>query len=133
MFHRARANLLLATTLLFVVACQTTNPLAIAQTPEQKYAAAKLTYDAVLSAVQTFVADSSIPADARRGVQAAAARSGELYKSLNGAYVEYVAAKAQLAAGTTTSDKLTVASANLLQWEQQLEQAIGGIATALKR
>lgn len=129
---RARTFLLLATTLL-VVACQVSNPLAVAQTPEQKYAAVKLTYDALLTPAQTFVADPAIPADARRAVQAAVGKSGELYRSLNGAYVDYIAAKAQLAAGATTADKLNIASANLAQWEQQLEAALGPLASLIAK
>lgn len=130
-YSRARAFLCIALAAA-VVAC-TSNPLAVAQTPEQKYAAVKLTYDALLTPAQAFVSDTTIPADTRRAVQAAVAKSGDLYRSLNTAYVDYVAAKAQLAAGTTSADKLNIASANLANWEQQLEGAVGGLASLIAK
>lgn len=130
-YSRARA-FLLTVAVLAVAACQTTNPLAVAQTPEQKYAAVKLTYDALLTPAQQLVADTTVPADVRRTVQAAVGQSGQIYRSLNAAYIDYVAAKAQLAAGTTSADKVKIAADNLAKWDAQLEAALGSIATSLK-
>jgi len=126
-------SLLMIAALTALTACSALNPLHVAQTPEQKYAAVKLTYDALLTVAQTFVADQTIPPDARRAVQSAVGKSGELYKSLNTAFVEYVAAKSQLAAGATTSDKLNVATTNLATWVAQLEAAVGPLAVLLHR
>lgn len=112
-----------------LTACAT-SPLAIAQTPEQKYAAIKVTYDAVLAGAQTFVADTTAPADLRRAVQAAAVESGTIYVSANQAYQEFVAAKAQLAAAPDTPGaRLDVATQNLERWLGQLDSA----AADLKR
>lgn len=113
-------------------ACATTNPLAVAQTPAQKYAAIKLTYDALLTPAATVVADTTVPANTRRALQAAVAASGDIYNSLNTAYIDYLAAKGALGAGETTSDKLNIASANLDHWIAQLQTVVERLATLIK-
>jgi hypothetical protein len=125
-----------AVTALFLAAltaCQNLNPLAVAQTPAQKYAAVKLTYDALLTPAVDLVEDTTAPIDLRRNVQRAVASSGEAFKSLNTAYVDYVAARATLAQGATTSEKLELATANLEQWVSTLESDLGNIARLLDR
>lgn len=111
---------LILSLLLALTACAT-SPLAIAQTPEQKYAAAKFELDAVLQAAAVFVEDQSVDAGARRSVQAAVAQSHTVYLSANDAYVKFVAAKGELAAGATPTDKVTIAAKNLERWLGDLD------------
>lgn len=113
--------------------CAGANPLAVAETPAQKYAAVKLSYDAVLSAALVVIEDTSLPVNLRRSTQAAVAESGELYKTGNQVYTDYLAARGALAAGTTTSEKLEVATVNLEHWLEQMEQHVARIAALAHR
>ena len=122
---------------LFVIALLqagcTSNPLAAAETPAQKYAAVKLTYDAVLSGALVLVQDTTVPAELRRSIQSAAVTSGDIYRSANTAYVQFVAAKAELAAGETRSAKLDIATANLERWLRDLDSVAGRLAALQSR
>lgn len=127
----ARATQLLA--VLFVlpsllVACAT-SPVSIAQTPAQKYAAVKLTYDAVLAVAVPVIEDTAVPINVRRSLQTAVAESGEIFGTLNDAYVQYVAARAELGAAETTSERLEVATRNLERWLAALDETVLRIAS----
>ena len=123
-----RVSLLTALAVLIVTACAT-SPIAIAESPAQKFAATKLTYDAVLAVAVPVLQDNAVPLEARRVLQTAIADSGEIYRSANRAYVDYVAARAELAVGTTTSEKLEIATRNLDRWLATLEETIGRLTT----
>lgn len=126
-------RVLLATFVASLLVACASNPIAVAETPAQKYAAIKLTYDAVLSGALELVRDQSVPAEVRTRIQQSAAASGEIYRNANAAYVQFVAARAELAAGQTRSEKLDVATANLERWLGQLETVAGQLAAALDR
>src|SRR5688572_31836368 len=64
-----------------VTACAALNPLAHAVTPEQKYDAALLTYDAVLEPALEVLEDPAAPLELRRSIQTGIAKSGEVYAS----------------------------------------------------
>jgi len=113
-------------------ACANLNPLSVAQTPEQKYAAVKLGYDALLTPAVQLIQDESVPVAARRALQTTVAQSGEVYKSLNAAYVDYLVAK-QTFTGADKDQRLAVVAAQLDNWIKQLEQHTNSLATALKR
>lgn len=123
------ARLLFTAMLVSIVTACALNPIAIAETPAQKFYAAKLTYDAVLTGAQAFVADTNAPADLRRSVQQAVAASATVYRSANTAYVDFVAARGELRAGETTSAKVEIATANLTNWLSQLEDTAGRLAS----
>ena len=125
--HRVHLSIM-ATIAAAVVAACASSPVSIAETPQQKFYAAKLTYDAVLSGALVLVNDTTLPAELRRRIQSAAASSGDAYRASNQAYLQYVAARAELAAGQTTSEKLEIASANLLRWLGELEAAAAALA-----
>lgn len=114
-------------------ACAGLNPVAVAETPAQKYAAVKLTYDAVLTVGVQIVQDSTVPNEVRRPLQAAIAASGDVYRSANEAYVQFVAARGELATGQTSSAKLDIATANLEKWIGQLQTAGGRLAALAHR
>lgn len=113
-------------------ACANLNPIAVAQTPEQRYAAVKLTYDALLTPAVQLIEDQSAPIALRRALQDAVATSGETYKALNAAYVDYLIAR-ETFAGAERDQRLAVVGASLEGWINQLERHIDTIATALKR
>lgn len=126
--HRTVRVPLLAALLVLLAAC-VNSPISIAETPAQKYAATKLTYDAVLSVAVPVLEDNAVPLEARRALQTAIADSGEIYRSANRAYVDYVAARAELQAGATTSEKLEIATRNLERWLAQLEGTAGRLSS----
>lgn len=125
--------LFLATLVAFAAGCAGLNPVAVAETPAQKYAAVKLSYDAVLSAAVGVIEDTSLPANVRRSTQAAVAESGELYRTGNQVYTDYLAARGELSAGTTTPEKLEIATVNLEHWLEQMEQHVARIAALAHR
>jgi hypothetical protein len=126
-------SLLLLAVLVFSSGCASLNPVAVAETPAQKYAAVKLTYDAVLSVAVKLVEDPTAPVEIRRGLQAATLASRDVYQAANQAYVDFVAARGELAAGVTTSDKLTIATQNLEKWSGQLDVVVGRLAALSHR
>jgi hypothetical protein len=129
-----RVTRLLFTVLLtaIVTACAS-SPIAVAETPAQKFYAAKLTYDAVLSGALDLVNDGNVPVDVRRTIQQAAIASGDVYRQANQAYTRYVAARGELAAGETTNDKLNIAAASLTNWLTQLEDTAEQLAAVTQR
>lgn len=115
-----------------LAACANLNPIAVAQTPEQKYAAVKLTYDALLTPAETLVADTAVPAQVRRALQDTVAQSGDVYRSLNRAYADYIVAR-ETFTGADREQRLAVVAGALDGWITQLEGHIDSIAAALKR
>jgi hypothetical protein len=111
-------------------ACANLNPLAVAETPEQKYAAVKLTYDALLTPAVQLVENTAVPNDLRRAMQDAIARSGETYKALNAAYADYVVAR-ETFTGVDRDQRLAVVAASLDGWITQLGQHVDAIAGGL--
>jgi hypothetical protein len=120
--------LLMAATL---SACANLNPIAVAETPEQKYAAVKLTYDALLTPAVQLVENTAVPNDLRRAMQDAIARSGETYKALNAAYADYVVAR-ETFTGADREQRLAVVAASLDGWITQLGQHVDAIAGGLR-
>lgn len=107
--------------------------LAKADTPEQRYAAVKLTYDAALATAYEIVADTAAPLELRRTVQKLVGDSADIYRSSNAAYLEFIQARDALAAGTTPAEKLTIATANLERWIGSLDAAGGKLRAATRR
>lgn len=133
LYVRSAHALILATVVAAALIGCASNPLAVAETPAQKYAAVKLSYDAVLSAALVVIEDTALPANLRRSTQAAVAESGELYKTGNQVYTDYLAARGELAGGATTSEKLEIATVNLEHWLEAMESAVARIAALAHR
>lgn len=103
-------------------ACAGLNPVAVAQTPEQRYDAAILSYEALLAPATEIVEDVGAPPPVRRSLQAAIAESGEIYRTSKTVFTEFTAAKAQVtAAAPGAGARLDVATANLESWIAKLE------------
>jgi hypothetical protein len=135
--HSRRLTLGLFLPLLVVAmllsACQGLNPLAVAETPAQRYAAVKLTYDALLTPAVTLVQDEAAPVAVRRTVQQAVAASAGVYASLNAAYVDFQVARVAVQAGESPEARLTTAAAELENWIAQLDGHLTALASALDR
>lgn len=108
------------------------NPVAHAVTPEQKYNAALLTYDAALEVALEILEDPQAPTNLRTSVRAAVLASGEVYTSAQATFAEFKAAKAAVAAGGP-GNALAVATANLEQWTANLEATIGRLDALTQR
>jgi hypothetical protein len=108
------------------------NPIAVAETPEQKYAAVKLSYDALLTPAVQLIEDETAPAPLRLALQEIVAQSGETYRSLNAAHVDYLVARATFA-GAERDRRLAVVGAELESWIAKLEGHTDSIAKSLGR
>lgn len=100
------------------------NPVAVAKTPEQKYNAALLSYDAALEVALEILEDPQAPTNIRTSLRAAVLASGEVYTSAQATFAEFKAAKAAVAAGGPGA-QLDVATENLAKWTADLEAVIG--------
>lgn len=118
---------------LLIAACASLNPVAIAVTPEQKFDAVLLTYNALLEPATQLVEDATAPTSVRRALQNAIGASGLIYNGANNAHRDFLAAKAAVAAGTDTPDKLTIATANLEKWSGQLDGIVAQLQTLTHR
>lgn len=114
-----------------IAACANLNPVAVAETPEQRYNAAKLAYDALLTPAIEIIEDPAAPIGVRRTLQELVGTSGELYRAGNAVYADYRAARAAVAAGESPQDRLDIATANLERWAAELNEAVDLIATAI--
>jgi hypothetical protein len=108
------------------------NPIAVANTPEQKYDATLLTYDAVLEPALQLLEDPRAPLELRRSIQAAIAQSGQVYASAQSAFANFKAAKAAVAAGGP-GGQLDAATENLGMWTQQLADVLANLKTLTNR
>lgn len=115
-----------------LTACASLNPIAVANTPEQRYNATLLTYDAILEPAIEVLEDESVPVEVRRSIQAAIATSGEAYDAATSAYSDYKRARAAVAAGGQ-GQVLEVASENLARWTAELEQTLGRVKALADR
>lgn len=102
------------------------NPIAVAETPDQKYDATLLTYDAILEPALTLLEDPTTPVELRRTLQQAIAASGNVYTSATQAYANFKNARALVAAGGE-GRALEVATENLERWLAELEQTLANL------
>ena len=128
-FQKLMATAVMA---LALSACANLNPIAVAETPEQKFAAVKLTYDALLTPAVQLIQDETAPLALRRALQDAVATSGDTYKALNAAYTDYLVAR-EAFSGAEKAQRLAVVGASLEGWIAALEKHIDTLAAALKR
>lgn len=75
-------------------------------------------------------ADTSLPQGVRDAVVKADAAAFPVLKSLDTALVEFLDAKAALAAGATGKDKLAIAVANLKSWTVKAKDALKDLKAA---
>lgn len=99
------------------------NPISRAETPEQKYDATLLTYDALLEPALEVLEDPAAPANLRLSIQGAIANTGEIYGAAVKAHADFVAARAAVAAGGP-GQVLEVATENLEKWTADLTDSL---------
>lgn len=110
------------------------NPVHTAQTVEQKADAIYGEYVIAKEQGAALLNDATIPDTAKRPLAEAMVSSKATADSLHDALGEYSKVKSQLAAGTTSNDKLVIAEQNLSTWLaesqpliQKLIDIVGGI------
>lgn len=122
---RALRAVALALMLAATPACTTTkieNPVAVAQTADQKAYALLATYAAVLETATVLVRDPVLPLEAKRALVRAEAVATPAASALRTAYVAYLRARADYAAKTTPTAE---ASATIALAASRLDDAIG--------
>jgi hypothetical protein len=117
-------QLLVTIVALAVVQACALNPVAVAETPEQKFNAVLLTYDALLEPALEVLEDPNVADNVRRSLQAHIAVTGEVYSGAVASYADFRAARAAVAAGGPGT-VLATATANLEKWANDLESALG--------
>ena len=110
----------------------TTNPLKSATGIDEQAYAVLGTYQAYQKLALKSVNDTTAPASVRRAVANTDAIAYPILKSLDGALADYLEAKLALSAGTTSSDKLVIATTNLDKWIKQATDAVNSIKGAVQ-
>lgn len=92
------------------------NPFGACKSSGQCYLAAAGTYAASQQAALTLLKDPSTPTSVKDGLKKADAAAAPVMGSLAQAYAVYRHAKADLAAGTSSPEKVAIATADLNKW-----------------
>lgn len=123
-----KASIVLAVLAVVAAGCANINPVSVAETPEQRYDAVRMAYDALLEPAVEIVEDESAPLELRRDLQDAIADSGDVYSAGTRVYTEYRAARAAVAAGDSPESRLEIATQNLDEWVRDLNGILDELA-----
>lgn len=123
--------MLLGFMVLALAACAS-NPFQYAKTPLDKAHVALNSLEIVQTEALKVVQDPAAPAAVVKAIRVASSAATAAATELGGAVIEVEAARAQLIAGTTSSERLRIANTNLLQWTNTLLSRITSIKAALK-
>lgn len=114
-----------------VAACASINPFAAAKGADEKAYAVLGTYQIVQGQILKVVNDTTLSANTRRSAAQADAVAFEIIKSLKESMEKYLDAKEQLAAGTTSKERVAIAIANLNDWVRQGQAALADLKKSL--
>ncbi len=112
--------------------CASTNPLAAAETSEQRAYAAYGTFVIFQEKAVDLVGEESIPSDVRLRIIAAEDRAKPVADNLLDAYVEFLVVKAEFNAGNTSQDRLVVAANSLDDWVTRLAPMVNELIRTLQ-
>ncbi len=110
--------------------CAAVNPIAAAETLEQRAYAAERTYNVILGQALTAATNN---AALRPAIQQIEARSTPVIEALSDAVTDYTVARAQFEAGQSSAERLTIVANNLNQWILSAQQAIIELSAAFNR
>lgn len=113
-------------------ACGSLNPLARAQTVEQKAYAAYGQFLIVEEQAAAIVQEPSVPASAKQAVARADAVAKPVADKLLAAVLAVGQVRDDLAAGKSTEEKLVIATANLQKWYDEVLPLVRDLASAVK-
>lgn len=129
-----RLSIPLIVPLLLILAACTSNPFKTAETGEQKSDALYGSYVIAKEQGATLLGNPSITDSAKRPLAELMVASKPVADSLQNALIEYSTVRSQLAAGTTSEERLLIAQQNVDEWTakaspliNQLIEAVGGL------
>lgn len=115
---------------LALVGCSV-NPLKTAVTPSQKAFAVYGTFVAYEEQGAVIVQNATVPDSVKAAIRAADAKAKPAADSLLSAAREVIAVQSEIAAGTSTSDKLAIVNANLSQWIKDATPIVDNLVAAV--
>lgn len=116
---------------LLLAACAL-NPFAYAKTPMDKAHVTLSGLEILQTEILALVQDSTIPSTAKSTLRDVSHAATLAATELANAVIEVEAARAELIAGATTSERLKIANARLVQWTGTLLSRIKSIESVLK-
>ena len=117
---------------LMLVGCQAANPLAQAETSEQRAYAAYGTFVIFQEKAADLAEDPNIPRGAKLRIIAAEERARPVAESLLEAYIEFVAIKAEFQAGRISHGALVTATVSLNDWILRLTPRVNELVRNIK-
>lgn len=115
-----------------ITACGTLNPVARAQTVEQKAYAVYGQFVVVEEQAAALVQEASVPASAKQAIARADAVAKPVADKLLAATLAVEQVRDDIAAGKSTEEKLVIATANLQKWYAEVVPLIRDLASAVK-
>jgi hypothetical protein len=128
----SRLLLLCALFALLAAACQTPNPVAVAETAEQKAFAIYGTYVVFSEQAAILAATPTIPASVRLGLVNAEGAAKPSADALKAAYDQAVAIAKEVAVGTSPQERYTIALTNLNRWITDASPTINALKAAVE-
>lgn len=116
--------------LLTLAACATQLPIQVAQTPQQQAGALLVMYVPIVESAADIVERTTTPPEVRKAIQAAEAAADPLVNQLETLLEQVTTIEKQVAAGTTTEEKLTAAVNALLAQYNATAPAVASLAKA---
>ena len=112
--------------------CVGTNPIAAAETPEQKAFATYGTFVIFSEKAADLAEQPNIPRNVKLGLINAEERAKPIADSLLNAWAEFLIVKAEFDAGETTQERLVIASNSLNDWLTQLAPLFKELVRSVK-
>jgi hypothetical protein len=115
-----------------LVGCKSANPIAAAETTEQRAYAAYGTYVIFAEKAADLAERPDIPNSAKLRLIQAEERASPVMNTLLDLIGEYETIRAEVDAGTTSSERLVIVSNNLNSWINRVIPLINTLASAVK-
>lgn len=112
--------------------CQSANPIAAAETSEQRAYAAYGTFVIFQEKAADLVEEQSLSRSVRLRIVQAEERAKPVADSLLDAYVEFISVKAEFDAGNTSQDRLVIAANRLDGWVTRLAPLVNELVRIIK-
>ncbi len=112
--------------------CAGTNPIAAAETPEQRAFAAYGTFVIFQEKGADLAEQANLPRSVRLAIVNAEERAKPVADNLLDAYTEFLIVKAEFDAGETSQDRLMIASRSLNDWVTRLAPLMNELVRSVK-
>lgn len=115
-----------------VLGCAATQALKVAETPEQRAGALIGDFEVIQIAAKYVGSDQTVPADIRAKVLDAVIAAKPAVDQLDGLLRSYLQIETDLAAGTGTQAKLTIAAGKLSSWILEVAPKLSALQKLIK-